>query len=117
MTAKSRTAKYYASNPEARAKKKKYDTKLNSSTAQKKKRADCNRKRRKAKASGKLLISDLCLSLKFVQTSFNVLSPLASTLPSLFLLKLVREPSNPDICLNLACALNLALFPENKPVY
>ena len=53
MTAKSKSAKYYAKNPAARAKKKKYDAKLNSSAKQTKKRGEANAARRKAKAAGK----------------------------------------------------------------
>lgn len=53
MAAKSRTAKYYASNPEARAKKKAYDTKYHSSTERKKYRAKLNAARKKRKIYGK----------------------------------------------------------------
>ena len=42
-TGKSKTAKYYASNPKARTKKKKYDTKYHSSTGRKKYRASLNK--------------------------------------------------------------------------
>lgn len=53
MAAKSKSAKYYASNPEARAKKKAYDTKLNSKKEQVQKRVEANKARRQAKAAGK----------------------------------------------------------------
>jgi hypothetical protein len=53
MTAKSRTAKYYASNPEARAKKKKYDTAYHSSTERKKYRSELNAARKKRKIYGR----------------------------------------------------------------
>ena len=53
MAAKSKSAKYYASNPEARAKKKKYDTKYHSSAERKKYRAELARERRKRKVMGK----------------------------------------------------------------
>lgn len=53
MAAKSRTAKYYAANPKARAKKYAYDKKRNSTTAQKKYRAELARARRKRKIMGK----------------------------------------------------------------
>ncbi len=53
MAAKSRTAKYYASNPKARAKKKKYDTKYHSSTERKKYRSELNAARRKRGIAGK----------------------------------------------------------------
>ncbi len=53
MTTKSKSALYYAKNKKARDKKKKYDAKLNSSKKQINKRVECNRARRKAKASGK----------------------------------------------------------------
>ena len=53
MTAKSRTAKYYASNPEARAKKKKYDTVYHSSTERKKYRSELNAARKKRKIYGR----------------------------------------------------------------
>lgn len=52
MTAKSKSAIYYRENPEARAKKKEYDTKLNSKPAQIKKRTEANAKRREAEAKG-----------------------------------------------------------------
>ena len=53
MAAKSRTAKYYASNPKARAKKKKYDTSYHSTTERKKYRAKLNAARKKRKIYGK----------------------------------------------------------------
>jgi len=53
MAANSRTAKYYASNPKARAKKKKYDTKYHSSTERKKYRSELNAARRKRGIAGK----------------------------------------------------------------
>lgn len=53
MTAKSKSAKYYASNPEARAKKASYDKKLNSRPEQVKKRVESNAKRAEAKKNGK----------------------------------------------------------------
>lgn len=43
-----KTAKFYASNPEAKAKKKKYDTKYHSTEERKKYRAFLNKMRRKA---------------------------------------------------------------------
>ena len=52
MTAKSKSAIYYRDHPEARAKKKEYDTKLNSKPAQIKKRTEANAKRREAEAKG-----------------------------------------------------------------
>lgn len=53
MAAKSRTARYYASNPKARAKKKKYDTKYHSSAERRKYRSELNAARRKRKIYGK----------------------------------------------------------------
>lgn len=53
MAAKSRSARYYASNPKARAKKKKYDTKYGSTTKRKKYRAELARERRKRGIMGK----------------------------------------------------------------
>ena len=47
MAAKSRSAKYYASNPKAREKKKKYDKKYGSTTARKKYRAKLNKENHK----------------------------------------------------------------------
>jgi hypothetical protein len=52
MAANSKSAKYYASHPEARDKKKKYDTVLNRRKAQIKKRVESNRKRADAKKNG-----------------------------------------------------------------
>lgn len=49
----SKSAKFYRDNPASRAKKKKYDVKLNSSKKQTKKRVEANAARRKAKAAGK----------------------------------------------------------------
>lgn len=53
MAAKSKSARYYASNPEARAKKKKYDTKYHSSAERRKYRSELNSARRKRKIYGK----------------------------------------------------------------
>ena len=53
MTAKSRTAKYYASNPKARAKKASYDTKYHSTPSRKKYRAELNAARKKRKIYGR----------------------------------------------------------------
>ena len=53
MAAKSRTAKYYASNPKARAKKKRYDTAYGKSAKRKKYRAELNAERRKRGVYGK----------------------------------------------------------------
>lgn len=53
MAAKSRTAKYYASKPEARAKKKKYDTAYGKSAKRRKYRAELNAERRKRGIYGK----------------------------------------------------------------
>ena len=50
MTAKSKSAKYYASNPEARKKKAEYDKKYNKKTV--KDRVDRNKKRREAQKNG-----------------------------------------------------------------
>lgn len=47
MAANSRSARYYRNNPEARAKKKKYDTVYHSTEKRKKYRRDLARKRRK----------------------------------------------------------------------
>ena len=52
MTAISKSAKYYRDNPEARAKKKEYDTKLNKKPSQIKKRVESNAKRAEAKKKG-----------------------------------------------------------------
>ena len=53
MAAKSKSAKYYAKNPKARKKKAATDKKINARLEQKKKRAECNKARRKAKKAGK----------------------------------------------------------------
>jgi len=53
MAAKSRTAKFYASNPKARAKKKKYDAKYHSTEERKKYRSELNAARKKRKIYGK----------------------------------------------------------------
>ena len=53
MAAKSRTAKYYASNPKARAKKASYDKKYHSTPSRKKYRTELNAARRKRKIYGK----------------------------------------------------------------
>lgn len=73
MTAKSKSAKYYASNPEARKKKQAYDKKLNKKKAQVKKRVESNAKRREAKKKGKD-ISGMDYdhaTRKFVKSSVN----------------------------------------------
>ena len=51
--AKSKSARYYASNPKARAKKKAYDTKYHSTEERKKYRRELARKRRAKKIMGK----------------------------------------------------------------
>ena len=53
MAAKSRTAKYYAANPEARKKKSKYDTAYGKSAKRRKYRAELNAERRKRGIYGK----------------------------------------------------------------
>jgi len=53
MAAKSKSARYYASNPKARAKKKKYDTKYHSSPSRRKYRSELNSARKKRKIYGK----------------------------------------------------------------
>ena len=53
MAAKSKSAKYYASNPKAKAKKKKYDTAYGSTAERKKYRAELNAARKKRKIYGK----------------------------------------------------------------
>ena len=53
MAANSRSAKYYAANPEARKKKSAYDTKRGSTTAAKKYRAELARERRARGIMGK----------------------------------------------------------------
>lgn len=52
MAAKSASAKYYASHPEARKKKAAYDTKLNQRPEQVKKRTESNQKRAEAEKKG-----------------------------------------------------------------
>ena len=49
---KSKSAKYYAENPEARKKKKKYDTAYHKTDERKKYRAELNKANRKAKTYG-----------------------------------------------------------------
>ena len=49
----SKSAQYYRDNPEARAKKKKTDTKINERPEQVKKRVEANKARREATAAGK----------------------------------------------------------------
>ena len=53
MAAKSKSARYYASNPKARAKKKAYDTKYHKSSERRKYRSELNAARRKRKIYGK----------------------------------------------------------------
>lgn len=53
MAARSRTAKFYASNPEARAKKARYDTKYGQSPARRKYRAKLNAERKRRGIYGK----------------------------------------------------------------
>ena len=53
MAAKSKSARYYASNPKARAKKKKYDTQYHKSAERRKYRSELNAARRKRKIYGK----------------------------------------------------------------
>ena len=52
MAAKSKSARYYASNPEARAKKAKYDKKYHSTPARRKYRSSLNKANRKAGTYG-----------------------------------------------------------------
>lgn len=52
MAAKSRSARYYASNPKARAKKKKYDTAYHSTAKRRKYRSQLNKANRKAGTYG-----------------------------------------------------------------
>ena len=52
-TGKSKSAKYFASHPEARAKKNKYNTEYHSSDERKAYRADLNKETRKKKTPGK----------------------------------------------------------------
>lgn len=47
-----RTARFYATHPKSREKKKKYDTKYHSTPARKKYRAELNKARRKRKLRG-----------------------------------------------------------------
>lgn len=47
-----RTARFYATHPKSRDKKKKYDTKYHSTPARKKYRAELNKARRKRKLKG-----------------------------------------------------------------
>ena len=49
---KSKSAKYYAANPKARAKKASYDTKYHGTAERKKYRSDLNKKNRKAGTYG-----------------------------------------------------------------
>ena len=53
MAAKSKSAKYYAANPEAKAKKQAYDKKNNARPEERAKRADLNREARKRGVYGK----------------------------------------------------------------
>jgi len=53
VAAKSRTAKFYAANPEARKKKSAYDKKRNATAASKKYRAELSRERRARGIMGK----------------------------------------------------------------
>ena len=53
MTQKSRSARYYASNPKAKAKKKKYDTAYHSTAERKAYRAKLAKARRARKMMGK----------------------------------------------------------------
>ena len=53
MAAKSKSARYYASNPKARAKKKRYDTAYHSTPARKKYRRELGKARRKRGIDGK----------------------------------------------------------------
>ena len=75
MTAKSKSAKYYAKNPAARKKKAATDKKVNARPAQVKKRVEANRARRKAKAAGKnvkgLDASHTKNGIRFKKTSVN----------------------------------------------
>ena len=71
--AKSKSAKYYAANPEARKKKAATDKKINSRPAQVKKRVESNQKRREAKKKGQNIKGkdyDHAVG-KFVKTSTN----------------------------------------------
>lgn len=53
MAARSKSARYYASNPEARRKKSRYDTKYGKSAKRRKYRSELNRERRKRGIYGK----------------------------------------------------------------
>ena len=53
MAAKSRSARYYASNPKARAKKKRYDTAYHSTSKRRKYRSELAKARRKRGIMGK----------------------------------------------------------------
>lgn len=53
MAAKSKSAKFYASNPAARKKKAAYDKKFNAKPSQRKKRSELNKERRKRGIYGK----------------------------------------------------------------
>jgi len=53
MAAKSKSARYYASNPRARAKKKKYDTAYHSTPERRKYRSELGKARRKRGIAGK----------------------------------------------------------------
>jgi len=56
--ARSETAKYYDRNPQAKKKKKAYDTAYQSTTSQKKRRAARNASRRKLEALGRVRKGD-----------------------------------------------------------
>jgi hypothetical protein len=58
MAAKSTSAKYYASNPEARAKKASYDKKFNQKPEQRAKRSELVKVNREHQKSGKGKIGD-----------------------------------------------------------
>ena len=75
MTAKSKSAKYYAGNPVARKKKAATDKRINSRPGQIKKRVEANRARRLAKRLGKnvtgLDASHTSNGIRFKKTSIN----------------------------------------------
>jgi len=75
MTARSKSAKYYAANPKARKKKAQTDKKINARSEQIKKRVEANRARRKAKAAGKNVAgkdaSHTNNGIRFKKTSVN----------------------------------------------
>jgi hypothetical protein len=75
MTAKSKSAKYYADNPAARKKKASTDKKINSRPEQVKKRVEANRARRRAKRLGRnvtgLDASHTSTGIRFKKTSVN----------------------------------------------